>query len=64
MHDPNIFGFLGPIIIILGLILAIMWIIMPITVFGIKNRLDKIINIEEMILQIAVSKHNENKKDE
>jgi len=38
------FGILTVLAIILGLVLTILWIILPFAVFGIKNRMDKLLH--------------------
>lgn len=58
-HDPNIAGIIVAIIAGLGLVLAVLWIILPIAVFGIKNRLDKLITIESAILQGLTKRDDE-----
>ncbi len=40
---------LGIIFIIFSIIIGVLWIILPFAVFGIKSRLDKIINLLEEI---------------
>ncbi len=40
---------LGIIFIIFSIIVGVLWIILPFAVFGIKSRLDKIINLLEEI---------------
>jgi hypothetical protein len=54
-------GFIIYAIVIGAIMLAGMWILIPIEIFGIRNRLDKLINIEEAMLKIETTKYNGNK---
>ena len=53
------FGIIALIFTIIGIIIGILWSILPFAVFGIKPRLDKINNTLEKILE-ELKKNNTN----
>lgn len=43
---------LYPILFLLAAIVAILWVLLPFAVFGIKGKLDRLIRVQEQLLKV------------
>lgn len=43
---------LYPILFLLAIIVAILWVLLPFAVFGIKGKLDRLIRVQEQLLKV------------
>jgi len=53
-YDPTAMGRVGIILGVLAFILVVLWILMPIAVFGIKDRLNSMLVAQNKVLEETV----------